>query len=163
MTEQEKNNQGGKPTRPLDYKVYKGMGGRHGCFQFSLLPAYWPGAKRTSGAVFIEAAPAIGKNVYDWENKTTFALGINDIGTVLTGFKQGKFEIFHDPGAKTEKQGAVTKRLTLATGEVPGSFFLTLVEKEGDNQKRVSIPLASHEARILCTLLEAAVPKVLGW
>ncbi|MHA2069740.1 MAG: hypothetical protein ACXABY_35705 [Candidatus Thorarchaeota archaeon] len=59
--------------RPLTYKIYKGMGGKQGCFQFSLSSAY-SGKRKDEGAVFIEAAPTIGPNEYDWDNKTIFAL-----------------------------------------------------------------------------------------
>lgn len=147
--------------RPLTYKIYKGMGGEFGCFQFNLTPAY-TSRKKDEGAVFIEAAPAIGKNQYDWDNKIIFALGANDIGTFLTGLKQGKFELFHDPDAQTERRGSRAKKLTLSSGN-NGTFFLSLQEKQGDARKQTNIPLQPHEARILNNLLEFALPRVLGW
>jgi hypothetical protein len=151
-----------KAQRPLTYKIYKGMGGKQGCFQFSLAPAY-TSKKKDEGAVFIEAAPAIGKNKYDWDNKIIFALSASDIGTFLTGFKQGKFEIYHDPDAQTERRGSRAKKLSLASGEQAGTYFLGLSETQGDTRKEARISLQPQEARILNNLLESALPRVLGW
>ena len=55
--------------RPLAYRIYKGMGGKMGCFQFNLVPAY-KGNKKDEGAVFIDAAPAIDKNKYELKKLT---------------------------------------------------------------------------------------------
>lgn len=151
-----------KARRPLTYKIYKGMGGKQGCFQFSLSKAY-TGKRKDEGAVFIEAAPTIGPNKYDWDNKIIFALSATDIGVVLTGFRQGKFDIYHDPDAQTDRRGTRGKKLALQSGEQAGTFFLSLSEKAGENNKRVNISIQPHEARILLTLLEDALPKVLGW
>lgn len=148
--------------RPLAYRIYKGMGGKQGCFQFNLVPAY-KGTRKDEGAVFIDAAPAIDKNTYDWKNKIIFALSVTDIGMVLTGFRQGKFDIYHDPDAQTDKRNTRGKRLSLESGEIPGTFFLRLTEKAGENTKKVNISLQSHEACILMGLLEDAMPKMLGW
>lgn len=148
--------------RPLTYKIYKGMGGSQGCFQFNLAPAY-TSKKKDEGAVFIEAAPAVGKNKYDWDNKIIFALSANDIGMFLSGFKQGKFEIYHDPDAQTERRGSRAKKLSLASGEQAGTFFLSLTEKSGDTRKEARISLQPQEARILNNLLESALPRILGW
>ena len=156
MTEEE------KVKRPLTYKIYKGMGGRSGCFQFSLAPAY-SGRRKPEGAVFVEAAQTVGPNKYDWDNKITFALGANDIGNVLTGFNMGKFDIYHDPDAGTPQKGTRPKRLAMESGEVQGTFFLRLSEKRGDVFYNVSVPLAPHEARTLVTLLTAALPRIMGW
>jgi hypothetical protein len=150
-----------KAQRPITYKIYKGMGGNQGCFQFSLSLAY--SGKRDEGAVFIEAAPTVGKNKYDWDNKIIFALSANDIGVILTGFRQGKFDIYHDPDAQTNRRNTRGKRLSLESGQQAGTFFLRLTEKAGEDTKKVNISLQAHEARILLNLLERALPKVLGW
>ena len=148
--------------RPLTYKIYKGMGGKQGCFQFSLAPAY-TSKKKDEGAVFIEAAPTIGRNEYDWNNKIIFALSANDIGAVLTGFRQGEFDLYHDPDAQTPQKGTRGKKLSLQSGKVVGTFYLQLSQKSGDNPKSINISLAPQEARILVTLLEFALPRVMGW
>jgi hypothetical protein len=148
--------------RPLTYKIYKGAGGKQGCFQFSLSPAY-AGKRKDEGAVFIEAAATIGQNQYDWDNKIVFALDAGDIGKVLAGFRLGSFSIYHDPDAKTDRQATRGKRLALESGHTQGTFFLQLSEKAGENMKRVNISLQPDEARTLMTLLESALPRVLGW
>jgi len=151
-----------KTNRPLTYKIYKGMGGKQGCFQFSLLPAY-SGKRKDEGAVFIEAAPTIGKNQYDWDNKVIFALSVNDIGSMLAGFTLGKMELYHDPDAKTNQQGSRPKKLSLESGQQAGTFFLRLSEKSNENTKNIAISLQPQEVYILVTLLKSAIPKVMGW
>jgi hypothetical protein len=148
--------------RPLTYKIYKGMGGKQGCFQFSLSKAY-TGRRKDEGAVFIEAAPTTGPNQYDWDNKIIFALSATDIGAILTGFNQGKFDIYHDPDAQTAQKNTRGKRLSLESGQQVGTFFLRLTEKAGEENKKVNISLQPHEARIIMNLLTEALPQVLGW
>jgi len=150
--------------RPLKYAVYKGISGKQGCFQFSLSEAYREGAKREEGAIFIEAAPAIGNNVYDWKQKIIFALSVNDIGTLLEGFRMGGCKIYHDPDANTERKGTRGKRLELEAGSQAGTMFLRLSEGFGkEGGKKISISLQPNETRILVALFTAAIPKILAW
>jgi hypothetical protein len=126
------------------------------------MPAYK--GRNDEGAVFIEAAPAIGPSKYDWaEQKITFAMSIKDIGQFLVGTKTGNVDLFHDPGAGSDKKGQVTKKLTLKAGETAGTFFIFMSEKSAAREKKVSLPVSADEMRILVTLFEAAIPKMLNW
>lgn len=149
--------------RPLKYALYKGVGGKFGCFQFQLLPAY-RSSKNDEGAVFIEAAPTTAPNVYDWTQKIVFALSAADIGSLLSGFNSGNCKLLHDPGAGSETKGKRVKNLELQAGQNAGTFFLSLSEKTGEEEARVvKIPVAPGEARCLIALLTAALPVILGW
>lgn len=148
--------------RPLKYSIYKGVGGKFGCFQFSLLPAFK--GKNPEGAVFIECANPTGPNVYDWEHKIVFALSAQDIGSFLSGFSTGSCKLVHDPGAGGENKGQKIKTLGLESGQNPGTFFLSLSEKTGDAETNtVKIPLNAGEARCIATLLTSSLPVILGW
>lgn len=142
-----------KPVNPpKKYVIYK----KAAAFQFQL------GFGKKGGAVFLEAANAKAERQYDWENKIIFALGIKDIGMLLAGFKQGQAKIFHDPGAQTESQGTIAKTLALAAGRHT-TYFLTLTEKQGEEEKQAKVSLTADEARVLCELLAYSLPKLLGW
>jgi len=151
--------------RPLVYAIYKGVGGKFGCFQFKLSPAYDnPNrADRMEGGVFIEAAPSMGPNKYDWGKKIIFALSVSDIGKVLNdGFRGGSLSLYHDPGAKSNKANITKKSLKVTKGQKSG-FFLSLREETAGNEKTVQIPVSTDEATILVELLKTAIPRVLGW
>ncbi len=154
---------------PLTYKLYKGIGGKNGCFQFKLIPAKInkETEEKEPGVVFIEAAPTIGPNTYDWVNKIQFALAITDLGKFLLGFNQDKIDIFHDPDTQTPNKGTRVKTLSLSKGQTLGTYFLKLTQvnksKEGTVSKFVNISMQTDEAKVLYVLLEAAIPRILDW
>jgi len=152
--------------RPLSYAIYKGVNGKFGCFQFKLSTAYDNPNRpeRMEGGVFIEAAPAIGPNKYDWKKKVIFALSVTDIGKVLSeGFRRdGKLSLYHDPGAKSNRANVTKKSLRIEAGQRSG-FFMHLREETAGNEKTITIPVSPDEATIIVELLKAAIPKILGW
>ena len=158
---------------PLMYKLYKGMGGKNGCFQFKLIPAKInkDTEEKEPGVVFIEAAPTTGPNIYDWANKIQFALAITDLGKLLVGFNQDKMDLFHDPDAQTVDKGTRVKTLSLSKGQTPGTYFLKLTQvnkssvspASGTITKSVNISMQADEAKVLYVLLEAAIPRILDW
>ena len=151
--------------KPIVYAIYKGMSGKFGCFQFKLAPAYDNPNRpdRMEGGVFIEAAPAVGPNKYDWNNKIIFALSVTDIGKILhDGLRQGDINIFHDPGAKTQRANVTRKSLKVTRGP-KGGFFWALREETAGNDKQVQIPVSDDEATVIAELFKASIPKILGW
>lgn len=173
--------------RPLQYAVYKGVGGKFGALQFNFQsPHYYKGTvkdftgktaldqdgrllegwRQREGAVFVEAASAIGKNQYDWENKITFACSVSDMGKVsLSLTTSAALDIMHDPGAKTENEGAVRKHLKLLFAEkVTTKGCIAIVsEQKGDDKKEHKIPLSADECIALRQLYLTAIPKALAW
>jgi len=156
-------------TRPAQYAIYKGVGGKWGAVQFN--PKY-PQNDDDRPAVFLEATSAKGPNLYDWEQKIIFALGVNDLSQILhfirTGVKPGgeknSLHLLHDPNAKSNRAGSITKSLTLDSpnGTVAGCM-LTLTEKKGDDIKSHKVPVSGHELQALSLLIQTAIPKLLSW
>jgi hypothetical protein len=74
-----------KEKTPIQYRIYKGIKGTLGALRFTLKRPYTNvTSKKAEGFVFLEVAPAIGQNVYDWENqKITMALSVNDISKII--------------------------------------------------------------------------------
>jgi hypothetical protein len=171
---------------PLQYAVYKGTGGKWGAVQFNLqAPHYFKdkqkdftgelafgddgkfkeGWKIREGAVFLEITSTKEKNVYDWENKVTVALSTNDLGKVLFGLKTGnEVKLLHDPGAKSEKAGEVTKTVNISSpnGTAEGCM-VRVSQKTGEVVKTHTVPLTGDEVLVLATLVQAAISRSLGW
>lgn len=148
--------------RCIQYAIYKGISGKQGAIQFSLLPAY-KSKKKDEGAVFIEAAPTIGPNEYDWQNKIIFALSTNDIGKVLVTLKGGEgCSIYHDPDTGTERKNTRAKRLTIEPGNT-GTFKVALSQQLGEEKRYASLYIDAGEAQILTALLTRAIGRILGW
>ncbi len=170
---------------PQQYSVYKGTGGKFGALQFDLqLPHFYKdkqkdytgeqaldgfklreGWNRREGAVFLQATSAVEKNVYDWDKKIIFALSIQDMGAVnhclLTGQEA---KLMHDPGAKSDSQGAVKKYLTIQSpnGTAEGCI-VTLSQTSGGETRRHTVPMTGAEVIVLRSLLQAAMARALGW
>ena len=144
----------------LQYAIYKGKGGNFGAMQFSLQKPHFyngkqkdftgevaldenrklrEGWRQREGCVFLEITSTKEKDVYDWENKITMALSVNDLGKVLMGLMTGnEVKIMHDPGAKTDTAGTVQKYLgiTSPNGTKEGCFF-SASQINGDIQQHI--------------------------
>lgn len=178
--------------RPLQYPIYKGVGGKFGALQFNLQhPHYYgergstfegqkdftgnratdntgkiqPGWKQREGAVFIEACSAKGKNEYDWENKITFACSVDDMGKLMLSLSTGAaLDIMHDPGAKSSKAGQVRKHVKLfSKGITTEGAMMTVTETKNGETKEHRIPLSPAECLNLRELFRAAVVRSLNW
>lgn len=170
---------------PQQYSVYKGLTGKHGALQFDLqLPHYYKdkqkdftgeqaldgfkikeGWNKREGAVFLQAASAVGKNEYDWNNKIVFALSIQDMSKILLGLATGEeVKLMHDPGAKSETAGAVKKFLNISSpdGTVKGCIVI-LSQTTGGETRRHTVPMDGSELIALRQLLQTAIPRALGW
>lgn len=140
------------------FTVYKSSGAA----QFSLMPVRYSdkGFVEREGAVFLEVAPGNGdkKNpTWDWKQKLTFAIGLNDICQCLDQTKDAVRSI-HD------NQGVLkTFEIRPGEGDFAGTFMLSLSEGEKTSRKQVRVPLNNGEYQVLMRLLVAAAPLMLNW
>jgi len=137
---------------------------KQGQFQFSFAGPRWkvPEGKQfevvdKEGAIFIEAAPTLDDGERcDWGNKIIMALGSADLGQILSGLKvDNKVHLVHDHNGKTST-------FKIEPGN-KGSFKLSIGQKEGANNKFVSVYAKTHQIMSFVQLVEFAVPRVLGW
>ena len=144
------------------YAIYKGLGGKNGAVQFRLNPFY-ANRERPVGCIFVEAAPAIDKNTYDWDNgKISMALGIPDIGEIISSLRTG-CKLFH----KDERNG-LSKTFELSVGDERNgkpTWMLNITQTGGaeDKQRKVSLPITSGEMAVLDNLLKTALSLIIGW
>ena len=176
--------------QPLQYAIYKGTGGKHGAVQFNLQsPHYYQGKtkdftgeealelgeggrrrlkegwKIREGCVFMEITSAKGKNEYDWNSKIIFALSVNDIGQILFTLITGEeTRLMHDPGAKTEAQGAVKKYMTISSPQGTSTGVLISAAQQSGGEKRShTVPVSGAEVLVLRSLFQEATSKALAW
>lgn len=162
---------------PLPFKIYKGMGGKFGAMRM-MFKRPWQNEldRKQEGVIFIEMAPATGRNVYDWENqKVKFAIGITDIGKLINFFtntKQyvtendpnvAKVDILHDKNAGTANKGKDIKILSISKTKGRDSFFFGIAKKNGSSYDNISVPIAADEAIVMLELFKAAVSAMLAW
>ena len=175
--------------RPLQYAIYKGTGGKHGCLQFNLQRPHFykdktrdfamvapgqaldetgrirEGWQAREGAIFMEITSTKDKNVYDWDNKIVMALSVNDMGKLLETLVTGtELKLMHYPGAKSETAGVVKKYLTVSSpkGIKEGCLFMAS-QTSGGETKTHMVPVAPSEVYILRSLINAAIAKSLAW
>lgn len=127
------------------------------------------------GVIFLEMAPAVGKNQYDWQNqKMVIALSIQDISKIILYLRAPEHPVFsksdyklvilHDKGAGTATKGQEIKTLTFAKYPDKENFFVTMVQKEmtGENTT-ATIPMSPDEAIAMTILFQSAIPSILAW
>lgn len=176
--------------QPIQFAVYKGMGGKFGAAQFNLQKPHrvCSGCRKRDftgqlmeccnekttvrdGAVFLEVTSTTSgkKNEYDWTKKITVALSITDISKLLYGIRTAtegsEVKLMHDPGAASESKGKVQKHVSLNSPQGPSKgFMLNVAQFSGQADKIVhTVPLSPEEALVVSTLFAAAIPQLLAW
>ena len=123
--------------------------------------------KTREGCVFVEVANTASPNVYDWKNKTTIALSINDMAEFLLVLEGQKKEasITHDPGAKSATQGQINKRMSVASpkGIVEGGVLVNVSFKHSNDERKYMIPLNPAETKRLAVCMRQAISTALNW
>lgn len=182
---------------PMQYAVYKGTGGKFGAIQFNFQrPHFYSGKqkdfsgsscfeevdgrrklkegwKEREGCVFVEIAPTVAKNKYDWTQKIIMALSINDLGKLLFFCATGKspnareddgMTIMHDPHAKSDKAGGIQKYLKFSSPKgTSAGCLISATQVEGDQKRSHTVPVTGDELLVLRTLVQQAISSALSW
>lgn len=138
---------------PAPFCIYK----KSAAAQFVLLPPRRNDKGRVDkeGAILVEVAKANGEKSYDWSQKLTFALGINDM-----------LQIFNDldnPPRLLHVLGETTKTLEMKQGEekYAGTYMLHVSDMTSKN--KISVPITAGEYFVLTRLFQSSISKMLGW
>lgn len=181
---------------PLQLAVYKGVSGKWGAVQLSpqrphyyvksvpglknydgkFIPDSWretnPGLSKDDltsreGCLFMEITSTTGKNEYDWENKITVALSVNDLSKLLVVLEglAPEVKLMHDPGAKSASAGKVQKYVNLSSPQgIKEGCMLQVSEKKADGEmKKHTVPLTADEVCLLRTAVRGFIPVALAW
>ena len=145
---------------PIQFALFKGVTGKFGAMRLKLKKAYTDtNRNKDDGCIFLEMAPAVGANMYDWENsKIIMALSIIDIPKIILYLRSpthqifqndkadGKLKIYHDKGAGTNLKGQNTTNLTLDKPKDRNNFFLSAVQTKEGKSKTASVTISPDEA-----------------
>ncbi len=171
---------------PQQYAIYKGVSGKFGAVQFNFQAPhrYCTSCKKKDftgelreccgkvsvreGAVFVDITSTKDKNVYDWENKITVALSINDLGKILYGLRTAKVgtevKLMHDPGAKTAASGKIQKHIVFSSPKGPAvGFMLNVSQVTGQERRAHMVPLSPDEVLVVARLFDTAITRALAW
>src|SRR3990167_510879 len=177
--------------RPMQFEVFKGMGGKFGSVKFAYNPPHYYCSNvkcRTKnyhtneqvcscsnvtmelreGNVFVDIASAIGPNKYDWENKIVMSLSVTDLTKLMVGVRTGEaVKLLHDPGIKTELAGKRQKIFQFSSPQgLEKGGIITISEKNDMNDsetKHHTVPLSGDECVTLGVLIQCIIPKCLAW
>ena len=158
---------------PIPFKVYKGVKGNFGAMRINFKQPYTNSdPKKKEGVIFVEMVPAIGPNVYDWENqKITMALSLADIPKIILylrspkhpDFKKGKLQLIHDRGAGTHTKGEHITTLEVVKPDDKNSYFFKMYQNINGTTTQATVPISAAEAIVIGTLLQTAISKILSW
>lgn len=160
---------------PMQYRIYKGITGRSGALRLNLKRPYTsPDPKKSEGVIFLEMAPSVGPNDYDWENqKIIMALSIVDIPKIIQYLRSpthvdfersgGKLKLIHDKNAGTAKKGQDMKTLEIVKSDRTTNFLFNMYQVQGEKSISATVPVSTDEALVIGTLLQAAIPTILSW
>eukprot|EP00798_Chlamydomonas_sp_ICE-L_P021232 gene21232-28148_t len=153
------------------YCVYKGKA----ALQMTIIPPTWSGTQKGNfyvekeGKLMLRFAPIganpsgtnVGQRNYDWSANLCFAMSPNEMGMFLT--EKTVFEAFHDPNKGKAGEGSQTKSLKLSpSGNNDGAFFFIFMQN-GTKAAKVMIPLGPSELAVIKSLVNYALPRVLGF
>lgn len=140
------------------YKIYK----KNAAAQFvTIKPRIEDGKVSKEGAILLEVAKSIGEKKFDWQNKISFAIGIQDLKQLFENVEAPPRLIHQTPNSP------LTKSLEFQPGQgrYEGTFMLKLAQKNSSNNQSsmVAVPLSSGEKDMLFRMMDKYSLYMLGW
>lgn len=155
--------------KPADHVVYRPKA----ALQFTLkagAPVRIEGQKgvysgTNTGRLFVVAAEAKGERSYNWTDKVTISLDVNEVGKFLWGLKGiEKCDFYHDRYKGTDQEGTETKQMSISPSQDRKKLFVNVSLRRGELTRQIpGISLGPSDVETLEPLLRAAIPKILGW
>lgn len=141
--------------KPGILKFYKGKGAA----AFSLIPPHYDqnGYCIKHGAVLLEAAPGVGEQQWDWEQKISFAISVADIAAMVDNDPKRR-RIFHK-----HQDNPKTLEFKPGEGNFAGTYMMTLSEGKGASHRSVSVPFFGGEYTVLMRLFLSTCHQLIGW
>jgi len=140
------------------YKVYK----TNSAAQFvTIKPRVVDGKVTKEGAILLEAAKSTKNKTYDWKNKISFAIGMQDLKNLYSNVVQPPRLIHQTPNSP------LTKSLEFQPGEgkYEGTYMMKLAQKNNDTNDSllIVVPLSSGEKDLLFRMMDKYSLNMLGW
>lgn len=117
------------------------------------------------GTIFLEFANARGEREYDWAAKESFSLSATECAEILEGIERREARsMVHDPNMMKEGAGTIIKTFQLSPSTKTGDVFfnLSVTNKTAGTDAKFGTPLSPAEARVVHTIFQFAIPRLLG-
>jgi hypothetical protein len=99
-------------------------------------------------------------NGYNWSDKQHFALSVVECGDLLTAKRE--FDFYHNSSYNPQAGNAdPAQGKSLAISPIAGSEDLSFSYSAGD--VKISLPMTPAEYRVLQSLINFSIPKLLAW
>lgn len=124
------------------------------------------GANIDRPGIFVDLTDKPKGDAFDWKDKITIKLGLNDLGAMLSTIKNNEKELklFHDPGAGTDDKGSVSRTITLVRNDSKQKgYYFNVTSSQDGKAKRISVAMNNSEITILECLITVTIPKMLRW
>lgn len=140
------------------YKVYK----TNSAAQFMVIkPRVEDGKVTKEGAVLLEVAKSSGNKTYDWKNKISFAIGIQDLKSLFSNTQAPPRLVHQTPNSPLMK----SLEFQPGQGKYEGTFMMKVAQKNSSNNQSllVSVPLSSGEKDLIFRMMDKYSLNMLGW
>ena len=140
------------------YKVYK----TNSAAQFMVIkPRVENGKVTKEGAILVEVAKSDGPKKYDWKNKISFAIGIQDLKLLFSNLTQPPRLVHQTPNSPLMK----SMEFQPGTGRYEGTFMMKLGQKNSQSNEnlQINVPLSAGEKDLLFRMMDKYTLNMLGW
>ena len=144
-------------SQPIPIMIFK----NRGAMQVSFSPASKDdNGYDKPGGVFIRMMDSDGSGgkKYNWDSGTSIFLAANELGLLLSFFKNRKGTIYHDPDKGKANEGTRSKSLNISEGQ-NGTLFVNMNVKD----KKHSVSLTPGEIIQLEVMIGTALSKAYNW
>lgn len=105
-----------------------------------------------------------GSRTFDWQNATTFMLGMADIASIVDCItSKGKADLFHDSSKAAGAKQGMQKGLSVAYNQQYNSFFWSLRRTQDGQTISAGCPTSIGESMLIRELLLWSLPHLLEW
>ena len=136
---------------------YRGKAGHSSAIQFKLVP---PSFER-EGCLLVDMTNGPGPFTYDWKNKLSFKLSYQEV-SAIANWRNQPLKFKHDPNAKREGAGQITKTLEIKPGKQGGVFVDLVTWKDQAKDKAHAIALHDDELYAIRKLCDRALTIIIG-
>ena len=140
------------------YKVYK----TNSAAQFMVIkPRVENGKVTKEGAILVEVAKSDGEKKYDWKNKISFAIGIQDLKLLFSNLASPPRLVHQTPNSPLMK----SMEFQPGSGKYEGTYMMKLGQKNSQSNEtmQINVPLSSGEKDLLFRMMDKYTLNMLGW
>ena len=116
-------------------------------------------------AVFLDCAKQKAERVFDWENKVTMKLSVQDISKILNVLKDktNTVKLFHQPSKGNYESTKNVKNNVLEVTKSQYGYSMRISQQNTEGVSAITITISNDENILIMILLKKAIEKIYGW